>query len=550
MLLGVTFPSEKSPCCDQSVDAGHCGHHCCHCAHAHLRWRVLLLSLWQIMKALDYSLPWGRKGEDVLTQDWDDFQQDIHKSRLKNMKPEVRKFMAAPKEGLSMKTRAAKRQALKRARYLDIELENRVLLNKLSHLMRHPAEIYESMAKDKLGPNSLNKAVREKEFKRVNRENQKLVSRIEKNKGEYSRKTWAKEREKHEGYLKSMSRYDRSGKRKCLQFSKRHKHKSPKRRTWARTLPPVVSPITHSQSTPSFTMTSSTSHQHTMDVSLRTVVGKDQAVHVSTATSPASGNFINRRGEDRIPDNTKIYEIGKNLSGVFTILSASTRGKMLVIEAYVPSDQVTVEKTLSVHDVQRIMSDQIELLQKYKREELCRALIDRVTFFFRDGKRVLLIEEGRKKVKERKEVSPVKTEKAAKEKAGTAASLSNIKDSKQKKESKRQNVAPTSIRTDGKEKTGHLGTFRCGIKMPASTHQGLRLLCCVFDAWQVQLHKIDTMQKYQCRLPPQLSEQLKVPSLSHENRVMIIREYLIEENIIEKPESSFDPHAHRRNRRK
>eukprot|EP00505_MAST-04D_sp_SCG-Rhode-Island_P004700 Stramenopile-MAST_4_protein_4700 len=297
-------------------------------------------------------------------------------------------------------------------------------------------------------------------------------------------------------------------------------------------------------------MTSSTSHQHTMDVSLRTVVGKDQAVHVSTATSPASGNFINRRGEDRIPDNTKIYEIGKNLSGVFTILSASTRGKMLVIEAYVPSDQVTVEKTLSVHDVQRIMSDQIELLQKYKREELCRALIDRVTFFFRDGKRVLLIEEGRKKVKERKEASPVKTEKAAKEKAGTAASLSNIKDSKQKKESKRQNVAPTSIRTDGKEKTGHLGTFRCGIKMPASTHQGLRLLCCVFDAWQVQLHKIDTMQKYQCRLPPQLSEQLKVPSLSHENRVMIIREYLIEENIIEKPESSFDPHAHRRNRRK
>ena len=101
--------------------------------------------------------------------------------------------------------------------------------------------------------------------------------------------------------------------------------------------------------------------------------------------------------DERIPDNTKIYEVGRNLSGVFTILSAITRGKMLVIQAYVPSDQVTVEKMLSVHDVQRIMSDQVELLQRYKREELCRALISRVTFFFRDGKRVLLIEEGKRK---------------------------------------------------------------------------------------------------------------------------------------------------------
>ena len=95
------------------------------------------------MKALDYSLPWGRKGEDVFTQDWDDFQQDIHQKRLKHMKPVVRKFMESPKEGLSMETREAKRKALKRARYLDIELENKVLLNKLSHLMRHPAEIFQ-----------------------------------------------------------------------------------------------------------------------------------------------------------------------------------------------------------------------------------------------------------------------------------------------------------------------------------------------------------------------------------------------------------------------
>ena len=110
----------------------------------------------------------------MFTQDWDDFQQDIHQKRLKHMKPVVRKFMESPKEGLSMETREAKRKALKRARYLDIELENKVLLNKLSHLMRHPAEIFQAMAGEKLGPTSLNKITRKKEYKRINRENNKL----------------------------------------------------------------------------------------------------------------------------------------------------------------------------------------------------------------------------------------------------------------------------------------------------------------------------------------------------------------------------------------
>ena len=104
----------------------------------------------------------GTERENVFTQDWDDFQQDIHKKRLKHMKPEVRKFMQSPKQGLSVETRDAKRKALKRARYLDIELENRVLLNKLSHLMRHPAEIFQAMEGERVGPRSLNKLTRRK----------------------------------------------------------------------------------------------------------------------------------------------------------------------------------------------------------------------------------------------------------------------------------------------------------------------------------------------------------------------------------------------------
>ena len=142
------------------------------------------------MKALDYSLPWGRKGEDVFTQYWDDFQQDIHKKRLKHMKPEVRKFMQSPKQGLSVETRDAKRKALKRARYLDIELENRVLLNKLSH-MRHLLRMFQAMEGERVGPRSLNKLTREKNISvstgRIT--NWYRALSVE---GQYSRHKWAK----------------------------------------------------------------------------------------------------------------------------------------------------------------------------------------------------------------------------------------------------------------------------------------------------------------------------------------------------------------------
>ncbi len=501
------------------------------------------------MKALDYSLPWGRKGEDIFTQDWDDFQQDIHKSRLKHMKPEVKKFMSSPKEGLSMKTRAAKRKAIKRARYLDIELENRVLLNKLSHLMRHPAEIYETMSKKKVGPRSLNKITRQKEYKRVNRENEKLVSRIERNKGEYNRKTWAKERRQNEQYLKNMSRYDKNGNRKTLRFSKKNKRmkrdrsmaKNRLRKKWARSLPPVhgsssepnLEPQSVAQSLPSpmFHMTTGVENGIERDIGIK-------PPGASSHHSPPQNAGVKR--EERIPDNTKIYEIGRNLSGVFTILSASTRGKMLVIQAYVPSDQVTVEKLLSVHDVQVIMSDRVELLKHYRREELCKALIERVTFFFRDGKRVLLIEQGKKKSKKTKAVAESKNDdkrvSPGKEKKSKRAASSKPQPGSKQSERKKAAVEKNNAEDDiGVDK--HSSKFI--IKMPQSAYKGMFLMCQLYDYWQLVVYDVKRMNKTQSRLPPGLSEQLKSASMTDSRRLRLVREYLVEEQIVEKPESRF-----------
>ena len=572
------------------------------------------------MKALDYSLPWGRKGEDVFTQDWDDFQQDIHKKRLKHMKPEVRKFMQSPKQGLSVETRDAKRKALKRARYLDIELENRVLLNKLSHLMRHPAEIFQAMEGERVGPRSLNKLTREKEYKRINRENNKLVSRIERGKGEYSRHKWAKERKKTQKYLNNLSRYDKkTGKRKCMRYSQRGKKNrarsinSKKKRNWARSLPSIgdadsggYDGVDMSASAPSFQISGTIGAQESRDVMLNTTIqsggmnvnsmnngnnynnnnnnrdsGKrtknDMLLEQKYGSSGRTGAEMlaeakktKRRKEmnlpapprldDRIPDNTKIYEVGRNLSGVFTILSAITRGKMLVIQAYVPSDQVTVEKMLSVHDVQRIMSDQIELLQRYKREELCRALINRVTFFFRDGKRVLLIEEGKKKVKspKKKKKKQNSQQQQQQQRQKVSSPTNNDKNNKNASEMKNNiNVEKSTKskmskeeRNDQKSLDARLSKiFRCVIKLPRNTHHGQYLLCNVYEGWQLQALNMTSMEVLQARIPPQMSDQLTAPGIQKRDRISILREFLIEENIVKKPKGKFDVHENRKKRR-
>ena len=41
------------------------------------------------MKALDYSLPYGRPNEGSLVkQDWDDYLHDLHKTRLRHVRAE------------------------------------------------------------------------------------------------------------------------------------------------------------------------------------------------------------------------------------------------------------------------------------------------------------------------------------------------------------------------------------------------------------------------------------------------------------------------------
>ena len=72
-----------------------------------------------------------------------------------------------------------------------------------------------------------------------------------------------------------------------------------------------------------------------------------------------------------------------------------------------------------------------------------------------------------------------------------------------------------------------------------SAYKGMFLMCQLYDYWQLVVYDVKRMNKTQSRLPPGLSEQLKSASMTDSRRLRLVREYLVEEQIVEKPESRF-----------
>ena len=48
-------------------------------------------------------------------------------------------------------------------------------------------------------------------------------------------------------------------------------------------------------------------------------------------------------GQAAVPNHTKVFEAGRQMNGVFAVVSAITRGPSLIIQAFVPEDQTTTE---------------------------------------------------------------------------------------------------------------------------------------------------------------------------------------------------------------
>lgn len=102
-------------------------------------------------------------------------------------------------------------------RYSAIERENRILLEKMSHIL-HGNHSLDNRRKSK--PRSMNRLVRRAELMRITEENQRILRKIQSSEPTYNHLAWEQERRQAEKYIESLSEYDKRGHNKALQAAR------------------------------------------------------------------------------------------------------------------------------------------------------------------------------------------------------------------------------------------------------------------------------------------------------------------------------------------
>ncbi|KAL4488546.1 hypothetical protein ABPG72_013114 [Tetrahymena utriculariae] len=145
----------------------------------------------------------------------------LHENKIKNMKKMIDN--EAPPQYDFLVSRK-KKEALQQSRGNEIQRENKILIHKLTQILHRnknlntqsqqnlhgsafSSSMYSNMNPFSTTKNSLNQALRKKEFVKIVIENQALLKRIQSQKSEYDVKSWEKERLKNEKYISQISEY-------------------------------------------------------------------------------------------------------------------------------------------------------------------------------------------------------------------------------------------------------------------------------------------------------------------------------------------------------
>ncbi|XP_034971614.2 uncharacterized protein CFAP97D2 isoform X2 [Zootoca vivipara] len=145
-------------------------------------------------------LPCGSK---YLQQKWDKAAYEEHKRKIQTTKPVVDTSTPRTYGHLHLKLRKLK---LEKDRLSIIERENRLLLEKMSCIMRTKGR---TDNKNEYEAKSLNRERREREFRKVSQENHAILERIMNCKPRYTVQKWNEEWQKAENYMNSIARYPR-----------------------------------------------------------------------------------------------------------------------------------------------------------------------------------------------------------------------------------------------------------------------------------------------------------------------------------------------------
>lgn len=137
----------------------------------------------------------------LLQKRWDNTYYDEHRRKVRTAAPMV--DTKAPPTYMHLHLKLKKLQ-LEEERLATIERDNRILLEKMSYIMRTRGRVdNRNMYEYK----SLNKEKRQRELLRVTKENQAILQRITLRQPEYSAKRWADIWDEEQKFIDNISHY-------------------------------------------------------------------------------------------------------------------------------------------------------------------------------------------------------------------------------------------------------------------------------------------------------------------------------------------------------
>lgn len=136
---------------------------------------------------------------------------DMHRQRMKAMRPQVDTSEPSTAH-LDHLRNNLKREQLLEERYHEIDRENKILLQKMSDIMRTSQS---GSDRARSGPPSLNRDARKTELMRITQENQGILRRIQRAQPVYNHVQWEDSYRRSAQYLKNSAEYPLVLKRKA-----------------------------------------------------------------------------------------------------------------------------------------------------------------------------------------------------------------------------------------------------------------------------------------------------------------------------------------------
>lgn len=214
-------------------------------------------------------------------------EHDLHRKRINGMKPQIDTTVPGVCH-LDHLRNNLKREQLLEERYYEIDRENRILLSKMSDIMRNQ----NIPDRGKSGPPSLNRDGRKTELMRITQENQAILKRIQQAQPVYNRVSWEDSYRRSAAYLRNCTEY------------------------------PVVLPTRRSPSRSSLTP-----------------IGREEGAHAAQAQSGGVVQPIEDEGDEL----RYVLKEGKKIGQTYFLVEMATDGRSLAISAYDGDSRRTLE---------------------------------------------------------------------------------------------------------------------------------------------------------------------------------------------------------------